>query len=636
MKVHRFIHEMRQTSAIFGRESGVYVTFEGDGAFTDGKRINLPSMGLDKDLTTEQVMILRGYVDHEAGHVRSSDMQLILDFYKRCMSNGLEGLKVLHNCIEDVWMEHQVVKNYPGSKKNLAVKNRYVKAKEANMREEGQRFLETGEPLSEWDADTKARLESDPKFMEESKTFVANKLNGFTGETVGTAIKAKNPMFREDREHKRYFDLMPESIKKNAEHWADLARDCENTAACIELAKSIWQTMQDDPELNETTPDNFDPEAGSDFDPGEIDEEKLEKEGQPQEGVGRPSQDGKKGDPDKVVTEGPVEFNPDGQTDSSLESIVDEILEGGPQQDSDGPLKGGYRVLTTDHDIEYRRGDEGDSKLHRIVNSTDPTSYVQVTSQISGEISTMKAKLKRALLAKDRRGWDYGREAGRLDSKRLVAATKGLPNVYKQRDDILEENTVVTFLVDLSGSMSGTKVTVARDCVVAMTECLAGSNITFKVVGFSNNGRPNIHKASGQYHRYERLDTTVFKDFDQPMRTARPAVGQINRATGANNSDYDFIVNELNYLKGRREQRKVLFVLSDGSPACESDASTSEHISHCKKAIDESRRDGIECVGIGIQDRSVKRIYKDNVVVNNVNDLAANCFHKLTKILVGV
>jgi len=75
--------------------------------------------------------------------------------------------------------------------------------------------------------------------------------------------------------------------------------------------------------------------------------------------------------------------------------------------------------------------------------------------------------------------------------------------------------------------------------------------------------------------------------------------------------------------------------LSDGSPAHRSDSSTGELVRHCNTAVKDAQRAGIECIGIGIEDSSVKKIYPDNVVVNNVSELSGAVFGKLTKLLVG-
>ena len=170
-----------------------------------------------------------------------------------------------------------------------------------------------------------------------------------------------------------------------------------------------------------------------------------------------------------------------------------------------------------------------------------------------------------------------------------------------------------------------------------MAECLEGTQINYKIEGFCNRGMPEGCSGgeNGQYHRYERLDTTVFKDYDTRLSSCRAGLGHLPEAVGGNNSDYDFISNALSELKKRPEKRKVLFVLSDGHPAHRSDAGMDEIIRHCKDAIKRADRDGVECIGIGICDDSVKRIYNKNVVVNNVNELSSKVFNTLSKLLVG-
>ena len=248
----------------------------------------------------------------------------------------------------------------------------------------------------------------------------------------------------------------------------------------------------------------------------------------------------------------------------------------------------------------------------------------------------MKTRLKRALLAKKQRDWDPGREIGRLDSKRMVAAYNGSKAVFKQRVDKEDEDTVVTILIDLSGSMwQVDKIETARDCAVALSECLSGSDIKFNVVGFCN--RRDCSSGVDDryaYHRPEPLDTVFFKDFDTPLRVAKGAINRIPDACGGNNSDYDFIVNSLNTLAKRPEKRKVLLVLSDGCPANAGGASTNEHIEHCRvAATKDAKKLGVECVGVGICDSSVSKIYPNHVSINNVSDLSSTVFTKLTKIL---
>ena len=647
MKVRDFMHEMAATSAVFGRTSGAYVTFEGDSAYTDGKRINLPSLALDKKLTLDQVLVMRGYVDHEAGHLRHSDMPRIMDFYGRCLSNGKESLKIIHNCVEDVWMEGKVCDDYYGAYKNLRATNELVKTREARSRRECEEFIKTGDinVFTEMDPEMKSKLQSNPRAVTEWRGKLQKDLDGFNAGNVGAAIKGYNPMYYDGRgAAQEFLDMLPEKVHKFAPMWAKMASECGNSEECITLAKSIHKLLEEDPEL-ESNPEDFDPTSGEGMDEGELspeyDPNHGDKKGECKEG--RMSKNMEEGEGDGYATSRllPKDYMPKAN-ETMTSSPASEDGSGGIGG-MDGPLKGGYRVYTTSDDVVYakaggRNMEIGSDYVNDIVKGTCPIEYEKVRAETSGEINTMKSRLKRALLSKDKRDWDFGREQGRLDSRRLTSAVLGNPYVYKTRMDREEENTVVTFLVDLSGSMGGRKVHVARDCAVALSECMAGSNMTFKVVGFSNNDMPRSIRGrmgGGGFHRYERTDTVIFKDFEQPLRTARYAISHIHEAVGGNNSDFDFIQAELAHLKARPERRKVLFVLSDGHPSCCSDASTNEHIRHCRDAIKESSRDGIECVGVGICDSSVRKIYDDCVVVNNVSDLAGSCFTKLTKLLIG-
>ncbi len=603
MKVHEFMHEMRTTSAVLGRKHGIQVQFEGDRAATDGETIYLPALPLDKDLTPEQVRAMRGYVDHEAGHIRHSDMPRVLDFYDRCMHNGKEDLKNLHNALEDIWMENRVIEEYAGSEKNIRQVAELVKGKEIEHINEVTK--ETGEnPMAD----------------------INNRSAGFAISSVG-----RQPYGEENVE--AAVNLLPDELREHAERWAEEARKCNNSEEVITLAKSVYQHLQQDPDLS-SNPEDFDPESGEGMDEGENSPDFDKDSGDNPFSEGEGSSKGK----DKGGEDGDA-------LSEKLKGDIAEALNCAPGDgasgaigSNDGDLKGAYRVATTANDVEYHRGMTYAEGTHRevvdIVNSTDYSEYEERKALIKGNIMTMKNKLKRSLLAKQQRDWDPGREVGRLDSRRLVSAYTGSRTVFKQRIDREEEDTAVTLLVDLSGSMWGGKDEVARDCLIALSECLDGTGISFNVVGFCNKRNP-WEGEWGKYHRVEALDTVFFKDFDTPLRVCRASIGLLPEAVGGNNTDYDFIVNATNDLKKRAEKRKVLMVLSDGSPACYSRASTSELIRHCKQATKDAKKDGVECIGIGITDSSVERIYEDNVVVNNVSDLSSTVFSKLTDLLVN-
>ena len=590
MKVHEFMHEMSTTSAIFGRASGTRVIFEGDQAKTDGKNIYLPSLPQHADLKQEQVLAMRGFVDHEAGHIRHSDMPRIMSFYDKNNNNGRPELSRLHNALEDVWMEEKVLEEYPGSFKNLKQVNELVRSKE--VRE-----------LSSMSEEERELALSDRNTNLQSSICVN-----------------KNPDFK-TKHNELMRGYLSEKQDAMGKHYADLARECTDSNEVIELAKKVFQYDKETPP-EEQSPEDFDNKAEA----GELsDLEGEENEGENSEGYGQGKAEG------------------DGES-AEGEALTGETSEAHDEVGGIGSCVGkddadSYKVYSTKDDILYKRGSTnsgGSSTCVSIVNDTSHRGdYDQQKLQLKSEVMTMKNKLRRAVMAKQQRDWDFGREFGRLDSKRLVAASQGVKQVWKRRTDREDYNTALTVLVDLSGSMhSSGKSWVARDCAIALSECFEGTGMSYRISGFCNKGG-SVGHGKGNFHRYERLDHLLFKDFEDPLRVTRGSVFRIPEAVGGNNSDYDFVDKELYDLSKRTEKRKILFVLSDGNVACQTDYCSTNHERLIKENIKHYyQKKRIATVGIGILDSSVKRIYDKSVVVNNVGELSGVMFKQLTDVLV--
>jgi cobalamin biosynthesis protein CobT len=252
-------------------------------------------------------------------------------------------------------------------------------------------------------------------------------------------------------------------------------------------------------------------------------------------------------------------------------------------------------------------------------------------------------------MAKESRDWDFAREFGRLDTKRIVAGSLGSPVVYKQRKDRMELDTAVHFLIDLSGSMSGSKCKVAMEATVAFSECLEGTQIKYQISGFDNGGDEKglsdlVYKAQKSrkvYHRYEPLNLFKFKDFNQTLQLAKGPISCIGSCASGNNSDRDAVIWAYHELLQRPEKRKILFVLSDGQPANATINVRDEYsargplVKGLKDAIDECGEHGVECVGVGILTDHVKNIYPKSVSITRVDDLSGAIFNQLSNLLTG-
>jgi cobaltochelatase CobT len=269
---------------------------------------------------------------------------------------------------------------------------------------------------------------------------------------------------------------------------------------------------------------------------------------------------------------------------------------------------------------------------------------------MTGAPNVIRRKLERALSAKMNRGWEGGREQGKLDTKRLVSAFNGKTDVYKERDPVPEIDTATTILIDCSGSMSGSKIQLANEIAIALAEALERTTVSYEILGFTDRFsgwqrfyREKVKGRKESFSRVEGLLHYVFKDYNESLLRAKPALGGIDcYAERRENVDGEAVQWASRRLLKRHEKRKVMLVLSDGLPAftCSRAGGYEDYDlmgaqRHCRYAVDEAIKSGIDMIGIGIKDSSVKKFYPDHVVVRNLDDLQKTVISKLAKALLG-
>lgn len=578
VKTQDMVHEIQNTSAIFGRNKEVRVIFEGDMAYTDGHEIVLPAMIQNADVTAETQKIMRGYLDHEAGHVRHTDF----DVWKKGVSKSSGGLRAIWNCVEDIWLERRVMSEYPGSAKNFTCLSTFINEKELKL--------------------VKAQPE---RFNSVNKESVCL---GIT--SVGR--KDYKSVFNED-----LIATLPEGVAKHAPKWIELTHKCKDTSQTFRLAKHISKLIKEDPRLD-SDPDEFNPDLESD------------------EGIGDPSEWGEgKGD-DEGTEKGTGVQIVDG-----LSEIAKDIFGGsGITPPQKGGAKGQYKVLTTRFDkVMHKNDPDSGLVLHERMKKTSGTEYDLLKGKVSSHVMVMKSKLRRAISSLEQRDWDFSRELGQIDPKRLTQAALGVTNVYKRRIDREELDTAVHMLVDLSGSMCGEKMKMATLSAIAFAECFEGTSINYQISGFSNTNSGVDYakvteinrRAKGIYHRAEALNIYKFKSFNDKLFNVKGSVASLYNAAGGNNSDQCALMWAYDQLKKQPQKRKILLVFSDGSPAVTTIGSPDLY-TPLKEAVDWIERTGVECIGIGIY-HNVDNLYKNNATVSNISDLSGVMFNKLTNIL---
>ncbi len=203
----------------------------------------------------------------------------------------------------------------------------------------------------------------------------------------------------------------------------------------------------------------------------------------------------------------------------------------------------------------------------------------------------------------------YGQKKGKLHNKNLYRVALNIhghsERVFKKKvmSDVLD--TAVTVLLDCSGSMAGERMRQGGKALMLLSELLYSARIDNELLGFTDIGD---------------LVNFIFKPFGAPYDKTKISEG-LTRATDmmSQNADGDSILWAVSRLIRRPERRKLLIVLSDGSPAGGQGGDIDKFTRDVVKDVESSGT--IEICGIGILDRNVKRIYNDHYVIKDVKEL---------------
>jgi cobaltochelatase CobT len=257
-------------------------------------------------------------------------------------------------------------------------------------------------------------------------------------------------------------------------------------------------------------------------------------------------------------------------------------------------------------------------------------------ANLQGVVGRLANRLQRRLMAQQNRSWDFDLEEGMLDPARLVRVVIDpmQPLSFKQERDTNFRDTVVTLLLDNSGSMRGRPITVAATCADILARTLERCGVSVEILGFTTrawkggqarekwlkDGKP---VSPG---RLNDLRHIIYKSADAPWRRARRNLGLMMReGLLKENIDGEALMWAHSRLIGRREQRKILMMISDGAPVDDSTLSVNpgNYLErHLRAVIDLiETRSPVELLAIGIG-HDVTRYYRRAVTIVDAEELA--------------
>lgn len=318
---------------------------------------------------------------------------------------------------------------------------------------------------------------------------------------------------------------------------------------------------------------------------------------------------------------------------------------GGPQQRKEvAPSDDSsvYRAYTKQFDEEIEAADLCDAEeLARLRQQLD-----QQLSHLQGVVSKLANRLQRRLLAQQQRAWEFDLEEGMLDAARLarIVVNPLLSLSYKREREADFRDTVVTLLIDNSGSMRGRPISVAAMCCDILARTLERCSVKVEILGFTTrawkggqsrerwvqDGKPR------NPGRLNDLRHVVYKSADAPWRRARKNLGlMLREGLLKENIDGEALDWAYRRLMQRPERRRILMVISDGAPVDDSTLSVNpgNYLErHLRKVIhDIEQRNFVELIAIGIG-HDVTRYYRRAVTIVDAEELGGTMMKKLAEL----
>lgn len=597
------IEDFRQALAFTMRsmadEPELEVAFSSDAPGLNGNNVRLPLVA--QDLPEKDVAIARGTSDAFAMRLANHDEAL----HARLQPKG-QMAKAIYETIEQTRVEAIGANAMPGMAKNL---NAVLE----------QRFLDkgvSGEPTRKESA------------LEDALGLLVREQ--LTGTPPPEAAKPFVDVWRNWVEEKAAGEIA--ALSGSLHDQNQFARLTRNMIAALDMADELGDEPdpdeqedgeEDEAQNNETQASEEGEETSQADAPDDMEQGDTEAESGLEESLDMDSSD-LAGDMDE------------GETPDSTEPWRPELPFASLSNDDF------YKVFSHEHDETIAAEELCDAEeLARLRQYLD-----KQLSQLQGVVARLANRLQRRLLAQQNRAWDFDLEEGVLDASRLtrVVTDPMQPLSFKVEQDTEFRDTVVTLLLDNSGSMRGRPISVAATCADVLARTLERCNVKTEILGFTTKAWKGgqarekwlASDKPAMPGRLNDLRHIIYKAADTPWRRARKNLGLMMReGLLKENIDGEALIWAHNRLLGRPEQRRILMVISDGAPVDDSTLSvnTGNYLErHLRQVIQDIEvRSPVELIAIGIG-HDVTRYYRRAVTIIDAEELGGAMTEKLAEL----
>jgi len=636
---------IKVTQMLAGGE--VKVTQQGLDAYvvTDAKthkpvRVNLPY--LPDNAPDDLCDAIQGFLDHEVGHILETDWVVWGQAVKDGMVDWL-------NIVEDPRVETRMAKRFQGCGSNLA--------------NTGEFFL---------------KKYTQPKLEEAIAKGDTAKIQGLLMVPLIRAMSGQR-VFRDFMADKMH---MVEETYDKIKDLEPTLEGCESTAdalkTVVEIKKRLKEESSPAPGKGAKGTPPPPPPKGSKGEkapkgatprkapkpPADPDEEE-EEEKTPPSAVG---EEGEPGDPDEEGEPGADEGEGEGEgeaiageddeNETESDDEVTSLESSGTMAEIERELANSFdkAVSRTISDEAYKEAKDADylpfTKDHDVIeplvvgSGYRPEMLKAVEDATAHMVGPLQKDLERAIAARSLSQWSAGHRSGRLHSANLSRLIVGDDRVFRRREESRTKDVAVELVVDMSGSMSGSKIHIASQTAFALSAVLERLQIANEVIAFTtgrecgseaerDEARKTSKRIGGsfEFSRTEQIYMPIVKGFQERHSTGvKSRFGWLpNCGNMRNNIDGESLQYAHRRLMSRKETGKIMIVLSDGAPAGAGDWSALDN--HLRNVVKDIGKSGVKVIGIGIESSAVQKYYPKYIVLNNMADLASTVIKELRTLL---
>mgnify|MGYP001374053007 FL=1 len=584
---------LSETTRAISKKNDLTINFENEATKINQNTIQLSR--ISNDNSRNDIIFARGESDSKALYIRYHDESIDQKYAPK----GDIALN-LFNEMEKARCEAIGASIYPGAAKNI----------ENKIEKESKKFFEKSEPNQKFPLQDSLRL----------------------------LIKKKTLHYKLSKNSQKGLDMWEDFIlNESKSNFSKILSSIDNQEEFAKLSRNIIKDLGYGDQLGEEP--EYDDNADNDNQNDESNESENSDENDNDE----------QQLPDEVE-----ELVSDSSTTDDL-SVEEEINEVEPQEDTNEEQNNrkktnsffseadpNYKVFNNIYDeeilAENLAAEEELAKLRIYLE--------QQLDQVKGAVSRLANKLQRRLQAQQNRTWKFDLEEGFLDASRLarIITNPTTPLTYKQESEIEFKDTIVTLLIDNSGSMRGRPISIAAICAEIIASTLERCQVKCEILGFTTKAwkggksredwlskdRPN------NPGRLNDLRHVIYKQADVPLRRARLNLGlMMKEGLLKENIDGEALEWANKRLIKRSESRKILMVISDGAPVDDSTLSVnpSNYLeNHLKNVISMIEKRGLlELIAIGIG-HDVTRYYRNAITITDIEQLAGAMTEQLARL----